>query len=142
MLVVGVRTPGSLFEYARFMSYFTRRIHSVVAAAALIDAVLFAFSGLPGAFLDTANQFVFLALHELQAVVCNLREFLFQFALCDIPTSFDCKQAHTIFAFGCVASPARLHAARFPLASGVPTRCGIHYLVNSKRLPPAETFAG
>jgi hypothetical protein len=49
----------------------------VVAAAAFIDAVLLAFVGLPGAFLDAANQFVLLALHELQLVVRKLREFLF-----------------------------------------------------------------
>lgn len=106
MLVVGVRTPGSPFECARSMGYFTRLIHSVVAAAAFINAVLLAFFGPPGAFLNAANQFVLLAFHELQSVVRKLREFLFQLALGDVPISFGGKYAHTIFPFGC-ALPSR-----------------------------------
>jgi hypothetical protein len=48
------------------------------------------------AFLDAANQFVFLALGELQIVIGEVRKFLFQLAFGDVPVSFGGKSAHTV----------------------------------------------
>jgi hypothetical protein len=46
------------------------------------------------AFLDAANQFVELALGELQIVIRELRPFLFQLALGDVPVAFDFECIH------------------------------------------------
>jgi len=58
-----------------------RRIHLAFASAAFVNGSLNFFLGLAGAFLDAANQFVFLALDKLEVVIRKLREFLFQLAL-------------------------------------------------------------
>jgi hypothetical protein len=44
---------------------------------------------LTGAFLDAADQFIFLALDKLQVVIRELREFLFQLAFGDVPVAFE-----------------------------------------------------
>jgi hypothetical protein len=49
----------------------------VVATAAIINGVPVPPFGLPGAFLDAADQFVLLAVNELQVIVGNLRQCLF-----------------------------------------------------------------
>ena len=83
----------------------------MLAAAAFIHGAFDFLSGLAGAFLDAANQFVFLAFEELQVVIGELRKFLFQLALGNVPISFGGKSAHMIFAF---VSAARSGAARIP----------------------------
>jgi hypothetical protein len=71
---------------------------SMFAAGAFIhDRVNFAPS-VAGAFLDAAKQFAFLALGELQIVIREPREFLFQFADGDVPVSSGNQCAH-IFVF-------------------------------------------
>jgi hypothetical protein len=78
------------------MRYFTRRIHSVFATAAFVHGALDFFPGVAGAFLDAANQFIFLAFDELQVIVGELGEFLLQLALGNVPVSFGGESAHII----------------------------------------------
>ena len=112
MLVVGwVGTPGSSYECARSMGYFTCRIHSVFASAAFLQDAFDFSPGLAGAFLDAANQFILFALDELQFVIRKLRNPLFQLALGNIPISFGGKGAHIIVVFGCFVFATRLIAA-------------------------------
>jgi len=79
--------------------------------AAFIHGAFNFFPGLTGAFLDAANQFILLALDELQVVIGELRKFLFQLSLGDVPVSFGGKSAHIIFVF---VSVARSGTARIP----------------------------
>jgi hypothetical protein len=76
-----------------------RSIHLVFATAAFVHGAFDFFPGLAGAFLDAADQFVFLALDKLEIVIRKLREFLFQLALGNVPVSFDGQSAHIIFVF-------------------------------------------
>jgi hypothetical protein len=76
----------------------------MLAAAAFVYGLFDLFLGLAGPFLDAANQFVFLAFGELQIVIGKLCEFLFQFALGNVPVSFGCKSAH-IFLVGWLFPP-------------------------------------
>jgi hypothetical protein len=52
------------------------------------------FVVLTGAFLDATDQFIFLAPDELQIIIRELGEFLFQLALGNVPVSFEDKCAH------------------------------------------------
>jgi hypothetical protein len=61
---------------------------SVVAPAAFIPSALVPRLVQLGAFLNAANQFVLLAINELQIIVGQLRQFLFQSAPGDVPISF------------------------------------------------------
>jgi hypothetical protein len=79
------------------MRNFTRNIHLVFATAAFIHGAFDFFPDLAGAFLDAANQFIFLAPDELQVVIGELREFLFQLALGNVPVSFGGKSTHIFF---------------------------------------------
>ena len=76
-----------------------RRIHLAFTSAAFVHGAFDFFLGLAGAFLDAPDQFVFLALDELEVVIRKLREFLFQLALGNVPVSFDSESAHIIFMF-------------------------------------------
>jgi hypothetical protein len=95
-LMVEVETSGSPFKCARSI-IFTCRIHLVVfATAAFVHGALDFFPGLACALLDTTDQFNFLALGELQVVFGELRKFLFQLALGNVPVSFGGKSTHII----------------------------------------------
>ena len=50
--------------------------------------------GLAATLLYAAKQLILLAIEELQFVIRQARNFLFQFALGDIPVSFGCERAH------------------------------------------------
>ena len=88
MVVMGGDTSGLSFERARLM-IFTRGVHLLAATAAFIHGAFNFFLGLAGALLDASNQFILLALDELQIVIGELRKFLFQPALGDVPVPFD-----------------------------------------------------
>jgi hypothetical protein len=89
----------------------------MVATTAFRNGVLFFFSP-PAAFQDAANQFVFLAIDELQVIVRKLCQLLFQLSPGDIPVSFRCKHAHKFFGF--IVSTLRLGAIRIRSANSVP----------------------
>jgi hypothetical protein len=91
------------------------------AAATFIHCVLDCFPSLTGAFLDAANQFVFLAFDELQVVIGELREFLFQLALGNVPVSFGGERAHIIFLSAFLFLPRDSARREFLFASSVPT---------------------
>jgi hypothetical protein len=90
----------------------------VVATAAFVYGAFDFFLGAASPFLDTANQFIFFALDELQIVIRQLRKFLFQLALGNVPVSFGGKSAHIILV--CFLFLPRDSAARILFASGVP----------------------
>ena len=69
---------------------------AAIAATFVNDALDF-FLVLAGAFLDASDQFVFLAIHELQVVVRELRKFLFQPAFGDVPVAFHFQCVHKRF---------------------------------------------
>lgn len=96
MWFIGEGTPGSPFECASLIGdFFTRGIlHLVMAAATFVHGALNFFPGLAGPLLDAANQFILLALDELQLVIRKLRKPLFQLALGNVPISFGCEQTH------------------------------------------------
>jgi hypothetical protein len=71
----------------------------VYATAAFVHGSFDFFPGLPGVFLDAANQFIFLAFDELQIVIREPCKLLFQLALGNVPVSFGGKNAHTIWLF-------------------------------------------
>jgi hypothetical protein len=80
----------------------------VFTAATFIKGVPADFPGPPGAFLDAAKQFVFLALDELQFVVRKPGKFLFQLAPDNVPISLGGKHAHKMFPFGYLLPPRNL----------------------------------
>ena len=104
---------------ARNSWFVASRIHLVFATAAFVHGAFDFFSGLAGAFLDAANQFVFLAFDELQVVISELCKFLFQFALGNVPVSFGGESGHMILALICFC--VRFNAAQISFAIGVPT---------------------
>jgi hypothetical protein len=106
-------------ECARFIRCFTRSIHLVFATAAFVHGAFDFLSGVASAFLDAANQFIFLAFDELQVVIGELRKFLFQLALGDVPVSFGGKSVHIIVWF--LFLPRVPAWREFPFARGVPT---------------------
>ena len=73
-----------------------RRIHLVFATAAFVHGAFDFFLGAASPFLYAANQFIFFAIDELQIVIRKPREFLFQFALGNVPVSFGGESAHMI----------------------------------------------
>jgi len=91
-----------------------RRIHLVFATAAFVHNTVNFFSVPSGALLDAADQFILLALGELQVVIRKLCEFLFQLALGNVPVSFGGESAHMSFVWLFV-SAARLDATEFSL---------------------------
>jgi hypothetical protein len=93
------------------------------ATAAFVHGAFDFFPGLAGALLDAADQFIFLAFDELQVVIGELREFLFQLALGNVPVSFGGESAHMIFVFvSCFLFLLRDSARHeFLFARGVPT---------------------
>jgi hypothetical protein len=98
MLVVGKEAPGLPLECTSFI-LLARRIHLVFATAAFVHNAVNFFPVPPRALLDAADQFILLALGELQVVIRKLRDFLFQLTLGNVPVSFDSESAHIIFMF-------------------------------------------
>jgi len=97
---------------------FTLAIHLVAATGAFAHRRFDFLFGLAGAFLDATNQLIFFSFDELQIIVGELRQFLFHFALGDVPVSFGCKRAHIIFVFFLPCGSARRENL---FASGVPS---------------------
>jgi len=73
--------------------------------------------GVAGAPLDAAGQFLLLAIEKLQFIVRELRDFLFQFSLGDVPSAFGYKRAH--INFGMVGLRPMLQSWQIPFASSV-----------------------
>jgi hypothetical protein len=74
---------------------FARPAHLMFATgAAFINDTLDVGLRLASALLDAADQFIFLAFHELQVIVRQLRIFLLQLAFGDVPSAFHFKSAH------------------------------------------------
>jgi hypothetical protein len=121
------------------MRNFIHSIHLVFATAAFVHGAFNFFSGLTGAFLDAAYQFVFFAFDELQVVIGELCKFLFQLALGNVPVSFGGEHAHIIFVFAFFVSATRLGAARFLFARGVPTNRRNNFFRKTKHLTSAKT---
>ena len=81
-----------------------RRVASLFTAgpAGFLDRFFNGFTGFARAFLDPADQFFLFAFGELEIVIRELRPFLFQFALGDVPVAFDFECSHDdYFCFGC-----------------------------------------
>jgi hypothetical protein len=108
---------------------FHPRTHLLSAAAAFVDGLYNLFPGLTGAFLDAADQFILLAFDVLEVVIGELREFLFQLALGNVPVSFGGKSSHIIFLF--VFSARGVARREFPFARGVPKDLGNKSNTNS-----------
>jgi hypothetical protein len=92
----------------------------MVATAAFVHGTFDFFLCAASAFLNASNQFIFFALDELQIVIRQLRKFLFQLALGNVPVSFGGKSAHIILVFlflprdpGGANSFCKWRAARF-----------------------------
>jgi hypothetical protein len=67
-----------------------------------LDRVLDHFTRFAGEFLNPTDQFFLLAFSVAEIIVRELRPFLFQLALGDIPVAFDFKCGHLIlFLFFC-----------------------------------------
>jgi hypothetical protein len=121
------------------MRHFTHSIHLVFATAALIHGAFNFFSDLTGAFLDAAYQFVFFAFDELQIIIGELRKFLFQLALGDVPVSFGGERAHIIFVFAFLFLPRHSARREFLFARGVPTNRSNNFSRKTKHLMSAKT---
>ena len=63
--------------------------------AVLLDGGFHRFTALTGAFLNTAQQFILLAIDELKIVVRKMRPFLFEAAFDDVPVAFDFEFGHS-----------------------------------------------
>jgi hypothetical protein len=101
--MAGQEMPGSRFVCARFMGCLACLIHLAMAAVAFDSFVLELLGfppGLAGALLDAIYQFILPTIKKLQFIIGKLRDFLFKFALGNVPVSFRCKRAH-IFISGC-----------------------------------------
>jgi len=88
--------------------------HSLIATAAFVNGVFDLFPGLTSAFLDAASQFVLLAFDVVEVVIGELREFLFQLALGNVPVSFGDESTHIIFVFVFFYGAARSSTNFFP----------------------------
>jgi hypothetical protein len=66
------------------------------AATIFTQGLLFFFPGLASAFLDATDQLFLLALGKSRIVIGELRKFLFQLAIGNVPKSFDCESGHII----------------------------------------------
>jgi hypothetical protein len=107
------------------------------ATTAFIHGALDFFLILAGTLLNAPDQFVFLAFGELHRVVGELRKFLFQLALGDVPVSFGGKCGHIISRLIISFYAARLVALSWlSFASGVPTRSA------EKLSPQIQLFEG
>ena len=74
---------------------------ATTGGAGLLERLFNRFPGFAGALLNSADQFVRLAFDELEIVIRELRPFLFQFALGDVPVAFDFECCHIrLFCFG------------------------------------------
>ena len=67
---------------------------AMLAVATFGKSLADLFFVLTGTLLYATDQFIFLALDELQIIVRKLREFLLQLALGNVPVSFEDKCAH------------------------------------------------
>ena len=124
MLVAGKEAPGLPLECGRFMvCWLVAFIWYLVPATGTFVRSAFNFIfGLAGALLDAANQFILLALGELQIVIRKLCEFLFQFALGNVPVSFGDESAHmTLDSVSVVCFRRATRRGGILPASGVPT---------------------
>jgi hypothetical protein len=91
---------------------------------------------LAGVLLDATGQFILLASEELQFVIRELGDFLFQFALGNVPSSFGCKRAH-INVWSWLVCPAKL--ANFPCKYRA-GRPAVKYFQKTKQLRGLEFF--
>jgi len=66
------------------------------------DRIFDHFTGFAGAFLDPANQFILLAVGILEIVVSELRPFLFQLALGDVPVALYFECCHNGWSYFCL----------------------------------------
>jgi hypothetical protein len=63
---------------------------------ALVKELFHSFLGIPGAFLNSSNQLIFLALLESKVIVGQLSVLLFQLPFGDVPVAFDMECVHII----------------------------------------------
>ena len=61
-----------------------------------LDCVFDHFTGFASELLNPADQFFLLALSVTEIIVCELRPFLFELALGDVPVTFDFECIHDI----------------------------------------------
>jgi len=73
----------------------------------ILDRIFNHFTGLAGELLNPADQFFLLACSVTEIIIRELRPFLFQFALRDVPVAFDFECGHIIRWFWfCVFPPS------------------------------------
>ena len=65
------------------------RLIAATLGIAILQSLLYGFTGFAGAFLDSSDHFVFFALGELEVVVGELRPFLDHFSFDDVPVAFE-----------------------------------------------------
>ena len=58
---------------------------AITSSILFLDRFFDCFTGLPGALLDAAHQFVLLAVEELQVIIREIGPLLFQLALGNVP---------------------------------------------------------
>jgi len=67
---------------------------ATAAGGIFLDRVFDHFTGFAGEFLNSANQFFLLTFAVTEIIIGELRPFLFQFTLGDIPVAFDFERVH------------------------------------------------
>jgi hypothetical protein len=69
-------------------------LFATATGAGFLERFFDRFAGFARALLDPADQFILLAFGVLEIIIRELRPFLFQLALGDVPVAFDFEFVH------------------------------------------------
>ena len=72
---------------------------AMTSSILFLDRFFDCFTGLPGALLDAAHQFVLLAVEELQVIIREIGPLLFQLTFGNVPVAFDFEFIHSVLSF-------------------------------------------
>jgi hypothetical protein len=86
----------------------------LASGAIVLHSFFDCLAGFAGAFLDAANEFVFLAVGVQEIVVGKRSPFLFQFTFGDVPVAFDFKCGHDTFFICLCGFAVNVMAKMFP----------------------------
>ena len=75
------------------------RLLAMASGGVFLDRAFDHFTGFAGDLLNPANQLFLLALSVLEVIIRELRPFLFQLALGDIPVAFNFECRHIVCLF-------------------------------------------
>jgi hypothetical protein len=103
-------------ERLNFNGVRSGNLFAAAGGTGFLEGLFNGFTRFAGALLNPANQFVRLAFGVLKVVVRELRPFLFELALGDVPVAFDFECGHNfVFCFWLfVFSAANMTAKKFP----------------------------